>query len=184
MEAIGEHLNKMRVVESVPYSFIKHKTGNEPIKVRWEDTLKTSGIHRSKLVAKDRWEDTLKTSGIHRSKLVAKEFRRGSKFDGFTNFSARWQQLNGTKLHGLDRGTREQFRDRDDAHRHSQRVTFTLQAKKRNMLSCDLRCGAKNIPSMNGSECRYTALVIQKQTERMRTPTYCKNHVHVHSTHE
>ena len=102
MEAIGEHLNKMKVVESVPYSFIKHKTGNEPIKVRWEDTLKTSGIHRSK--------------------LVAKEFRRGSKFDGFTNFSARWQQLNGTKLHGLDRGTREQFRDRDDAHRHSQRV--------------------------------------------------------------
>ena len=35
-----------------------------------------------------RWVDTLKNSGIHRSRLVAKEFHRGSKVDGFTNFSA------------------------------------------------------------------------------------------------
>ena len=31
---------KMEVVERVPYSFIKHRTGKEPIKVRWADTLK------------------------------------------------------------------------------------------------------------------------------------------------
>ena len=58
----------MKVVERVPYSFIKHRTGKEPLKVRWVDTLKTSGIHRSR--------------------LVAKEFRHGSKIDGFMNFSA------------------------------------------------------------------------------------------------
>ena len=58
----------MKVVERVPYSFIKHKTGKEPIKVRWVDTLKTSGIHRTR--------------------LVAKEFRRGSKIDGLMGFSA------------------------------------------------------------------------------------------------
>ena len=63
-----EYLNKLRVVERVPYSFVKHNTGKEPIKVRWADTLKNSGIHRSR--------------------LVAKEFRRGSKIAGFMNFSA------------------------------------------------------------------------------------------------
>ena len=63
-----EYLDKMEVLERVPYSFIKHWTGKEPIKVRWPDTLKTSGILRSR--------------------LVAKEFRRGSKSDGFMNFSA------------------------------------------------------------------------------------------------
>ena len=31
---------------------------------------------------------------------------------------------------------------------NQQSVTFTLQAKKRNMLSCRLRCGAKDILSM------------------------------------
>ena len=63
-----EYLNKMTVVERVPYSFIKHRTCKEPVKVRWVDTLKTSGIHSSR--------------------LVTKEFRRGSKIDGFMNFSA------------------------------------------------------------------------------------------------
>ena len=58
----------MKVVERVPYSFIKHRTGKEPIKVRWADTLKPISIHRSK--------------------LVAKEFRRGSEIDGFMNISA------------------------------------------------------------------------------------------------
>ena len=29
-----EYLNKMKVVERVPYSFIKHRTSNGPIKVR------------------------------------------------------------------------------------------------------------------------------------------------------
>ena len=62
------YLNKMKVVERVPYSFIKRRTGKEPIKVRWVDTLRNSGIHRSRLLAKD--------------------FRRGSKVDGFMNFSA------------------------------------------------------------------------------------------------
>ena len=52
----------------MPYSFIKHRTGKEPIMVRWVGTLKTSGIHKSM--------------------LVAKEFLRGSKIDGFMNFSA------------------------------------------------------------------------------------------------
>ena len=37
---------------------------------------------------KVRWVDTLKGSGIHRSRLVAKEFRRRSKYEGFANFSA------------------------------------------------------------------------------------------------
>ena len=55
-----EHLNKMKVVERVPYSFVIHRTGKEPIKARW----------------------------VPRSRLVVKEFRRGSKIDGFTNFSA------------------------------------------------------------------------------------------------
>ena len=63
-----EYLNKMKVVERVPYSFVKHRTGKELIKVRWVDTLKTSGAHRSR--------------------LVAKEFCRGSKIDGFRNFWA------------------------------------------------------------------------------------------------
>ena len=58
----------MKVVERVPYPFVKHRTGKEPIKVGWVDTLTTSGIHRSR--------------------LVAKEFRHGSKIDGFTNFWA------------------------------------------------------------------------------------------------
>ena len=63
-----EYVNKTKIVERVPHSFITHRTGKEPIKVRWVDTLKTSGIHRSR--------------------LVAKEFHRGSKIDGFMNFSA------------------------------------------------------------------------------------------------
>ena len=63
-----KYLNRMEVVERVPYSFIKHRTGKEPIMVRWVGTLKTSGIHKSM--------------------LVAKEFLRGSKIDGFMNFSA------------------------------------------------------------------------------------------------
>ena len=62
-----EYLNKVKVVERVPYSFVKHRTGKEPIKVKWADTLKTNGIHGSR--------------------LVAKECRRGSKIDVFTNFS-------------------------------------------------------------------------------------------------
>ena len=95
-----EHLNKMKVVERVPYSFIN-----------------------------------LKTNGIHRSRLVAKEFRCGSKIDGFMNFSAtpphelvklmismvataRWDQTAWVWI----RGTREQFSDRDDAHGHQQSV--------------------------------------------------------------
>ena len=102
-----EHLNKMKVVERVPYSFVKHRTGKEPIKARW----------------------------VPRSKLVAKEFRRGSKIDGFTNFSAtpplelvklmisvaataQWDQA----ARFVQEGTREQLRDRDDAHRHQQSV--------------------------------------------------------------
>ena len=63
-----EYLNKMKVVERVPYSSVKHSTGKEPIKVKCVDTLTKSRIHRSR--------------------LVAKEFRRGSKFGGITNFSA------------------------------------------------------------------------------------------------
>ena len=39
----------MKVVERVPHSC---RAGKEPINVRWVDSLKTSGIHRSRLVAK------------------------------------------------------------------------------------------------------------------------------------
>ena len=63
-----DYLNKMRVFERVPYEVAKAMMRREPIKVRWVDTLKGSGIHRSR--------------------LVAKEFRRGSKYEGFVNFSA------------------------------------------------------------------------------------------------
>ena len=104
-----EHLNKINVVKRVPCSFVKHRIGKEPIMVRWVDTLKNSGIHRSR--------------------LVAKEFHRGSKVDGFTNFSAtpplelvklmismvataQWDQA---AWFGQE-GTREQLRDRDGAH--------------------------------------------------------------------
>ena len=58
----------MRVFERVPHEVAKARMRNEPIKVRWVDTLKGSGTHRSR--------------------LVAKEFRRGSKCEGFANFSA------------------------------------------------------------------------------------------------
>ena len=37
---------------------------------------------------KVRWVDTLNVCGIHRSRLVATECRRGSKYEGFANFSA------------------------------------------------------------------------------------------------
>ena len=56
------------VVERVPHTLISARTGKEPIEVTWVDSLKSSGIHRNR--------------------LVAKEFRRGSKVHGFTNFSA------------------------------------------------------------------------------------------------
>ena len=46
-----ECLNLMKVVERVPSSFVKHRTCKEPIKFKWVDTLKTSGIHRFWLVA-------------------------------------------------------------------------------------------------------------------------------------
>ena len=46
-----EYVNKMRVVERVAQSLIRAGTGKEPIKVRWVDTLKKSGM-RSRLVAK------------------------------------------------------------------------------------------------------------------------------------
>ena len=63
-----DYLNKMRVFEQVPYEVAKARMQREPIKVRWVDTLKGSGIQRSR--------------------LVAKEIRRGSKYEGFANFSA------------------------------------------------------------------------------------------------
>ena len=63
-----DYLNNMRVFERVPHEVAKARMRKEPIKVRWVDTLKGSGIHRSR--------------------LVAKEFRRGSKYEGFAKFSA------------------------------------------------------------------------------------------------
>ena len=44
--------------------------------------------HLKKMRVFVRWVDTLKSSGFHRSRLVAKEFRRGSKYEGFANVSA------------------------------------------------------------------------------------------------
>ena len=61
-------MNKMRVFERVPCEVAKARMRREPIKVRWVDTLKGSGIHRSR--------------------LMAKEFRRGSKYQGFAHFPA------------------------------------------------------------------------------------------------
>ena len=46
-----DYLNKIRVFERVPYEVAKARMRKEPIKVRWVDTLKGSGIHRSRLVA-------------------------------------------------------------------------------------------------------------------------------------
>ena len=63
-----EHLDKMGVFERAPCKVARSNTRTEPIQVPWEDTLKSSGIHRS-------W-------------LVAKGFRKGSKNEGFANFSA------------------------------------------------------------------------------------------------
>ena len=72
-----------------------------------------------------------KNRGKRRSRLVAKEFRRGSKIDGFTNFSdtpllelvklmisqvatARWDQA---AWFGHE-GRKNNSGDSDDAHRH------------------------------------------------------------------
>ena len=52
----------------MPFSFVKHRD--------WQRA------HQGQLGRHS------ENRGIHRSRLVAKEFRRGSKFDGFTNFSA------------------------------------------------------------------------------------------------
>ena len=67
----------------------------------------------------------------------------------------------------------EQFRDRGDAHGHQQSELSVSMQKK--TLNCHLRCGAKDVPTMDGSECRCTALVTQPQTGRMRTPKYNEN---------
>ena len=48
-----DYLNKMRIFERVQYKVAKARMRKEPIKVRWVDTLKGSGIHRSRLVAKE-----------------------------------------------------------------------------------------------------------------------------------
>ena len=64
-----DYLNKMRVFERVLFEVAKARMRKEPIKVRWVDTLKGSGIHRSR--------------------LVAKEFRRGSKYERFAIFQQR-----------------------------------------------------------------------------------------------
>ena len=57
-----EYLKKMQVLNPKSCSPVKKRTAKEPIKVKCEYTLKSKGIHRSR--------------------LVAKEFRRGSKDDG------------------------------------------------------------------------------------------------------
>ena len=63
-----EHFDKMGVFERAPCKVARSNTRTELIQVPWEDTLKSSGIHRT-------W-------------LVAKGFRKGSKNEGFANFSA------------------------------------------------------------------------------------------------
>ena len=52
----------------MPFEVAEARMRKEPIKVRWVDTLKGSGIHRSR--------------------LVAREFRRSPIYEGFANFSA------------------------------------------------------------------------------------------------
>ena len=52
----------------MPHSLTSARTGKKPVKVRWADTVMNNGVRKSK--------------------LVVNEFRRGSKVDGFTSFSA------------------------------------------------------------------------------------------------
>ena len=63
-----EHLEKMRVFERTPCQVARSNSRTEPIQVPWDDTLKSSGIHRS-------W-------------LVQKGFAKDPKNEGFANFSA------------------------------------------------------------------------------------------------
>ena len=101
---------------------------------------------------------------------MAKEFRRGSKIDGFMNFSpppppelvklmismvatAQWDQ---SARIVWTRGTREQFRDRD-VHTDINRAYFHAPSIKE-------KCPEMWSKSMDGSECRCTAFVTQPQT--------------------
>ena len=59
---------RCRVFEWVLFDFCKVRMQKESIKVRWVDTLKSSGTQRNK--------------------QRAKGFRRGSNYEGFVNFSA------------------------------------------------------------------------------------------------
>ena len=167
-----EYLNQMTVVERVPNSFTKHRNGKEPIKVRLVDTLKNSGIHKSK--------------------LVTKEFRRGSKIDGLMNFSAtlplelvklmismvataQWDQ---TAWFGQE--GHESSSDIVMMHTDIRRAYFHAPCKEEKNDELP-----PEIPSMGGSECRCTSLVTHPQIGRMRTPKYYGNsswlRVHVHS---
>ena len=62
-------MNKMRGFEQVPYEVAKDRMLRAPS-------------------SSSRCLDTLKGSGIQRSRLVARELRRGSKYSGFAHFSA------------------------------------------------------------------------------------------------
>ena len=136
-----EHVNKMRDVERVIHLLFRARIGKEPIKVRWVDTLKSSGLQRSR--------------------LVGKEFRRGSTVVGFTNFSAT-PPLELVKLivllvataqqdraARLGRGTRVQCMNRDDTHTIAERI-FTLWGNKMNTLNCRLRREEVELLSVDG----------------------------------
>ena len=62
-----EYLDKMGVFERAPCNVARSNTRTEPIQLPWEDTLKSSGIHRSW------WQ---------------KGFAKDPKHEGFANFSA------------------------------------------------------------------------------------------------
>ena len=109
-----EYLDKMEVVERVPYSFIKHWIGKEPIKVRWLDTLKNQwntqeqGGEGIPPRVQNRWLHALPSD-------TASETGRTDDIDGGNSSMGPGCVFRTT-------GTLEQLRDRDDAHGHQQSV--------------------------------------------------------------
>ena len=101
-----EDLNQMRVVDRVPYSFVKHRTGKEPIKVRWVDPLKNQ---------RDKQEEA---GGDGVPPLVQNRWLHEVA-------TAQWDQAAWVRTGE----TREQLRDRDVACRHQHSVL--LRSKQR-----------------------------------------------------
>ena len=134
----GEYLNKRRVVERVPHSTVKARACQEPVKVRWVDTLKDIGVHRSRLVAKD--------------------YRRGATLEGFTNFSATAPlelvklTISLVAIAQCDRAAwfgHESSAEILRMHTDISRAYFHAPSKEENTSKCRLRRGAVELPSVH-----------------------------------